>query len=115
MSAETLIEDRNDVVVVGRLSAAPTLRELPSGDEVMSFRVVVRRPPDLKRRPGAATVDSLECAVWRGDVRRVVRGWAVGDVVEVSGALRRRFWRRPGGAASRWEIEVRKARRLARA
>ena len=115
MSAETLIEDRNDVVVVGRLSAAPTLRELPSGDAVMSFRVVVRRPPDLKRRPGAATVDSLECAVWRGDVRRVVRGWGVGDVVEISGAVRRRFWRRPGGAGSRWEIEVRKARRLARA
>jgi single-strand DNA-binding protein len=109
------IEDRNDVVLVGRLAAAPTLRELPSGDGLMSFRVVVRRPEGPRRRRGSPTVDALECAAWRADVRRAVRSWTAGDIVEVTGALRRRFWRGAGGAASVWEIEVSKARRLVRA
>jgi single-strand DNA-binding protein len=112
---DRLVGDRNDVVLVGRLAAPATLRELPSGDDVMSFRVVVRRPDGKRRRPGSPTVDALECAAWRGDVRRVVRAWSAGDVVEVTGALRRRFWRSGGRPASVWQIEVSKARRLARA
>ena len=107
--------DRNEVVVVGRLVAAPTVRELPSGDTLASFRVVVRRPESSRRRPGSPRVDALECAAFRGDVRRTVRSWAEGDVVEVAGALRRRFWRSGGAPSSVWEIEVGKARRLVRA
>ena len=107
--------NRNEVVLVGRLAAAPILRELPSGDRVLSFRVVVRRPAGDPRRPGSPTVDALECAAWRAAPRRSVRTWAEGDVVQVSGALRRRFWRTGGVPASVWEIEVAQARRLSRA
>lgn len=107
--------DRNEVVLVGRLAAAPILRELPSGDRVLSFRVVVRRPAGDRRRPGSPTVDALECAAWRAGARRSVQAWCEGDVVQVSGALRRRFWRTGGVPASVWEIEVAQARRLARA
>jgi len=36
-------------------------------------------------------------------VRRSALRWVQGDVVEVTGALRRRFWRTPAGtAASRY-------------
>jgi len=38
--------------------------------------------------------------------------WRAGDIIEIDGALRRRFWRTPGGPVSRYEVEVRKARRL---
>lgn len=113
--AEGVVDDRNEVVLVGRLVAAPSSREMPSGDALVSFRVVVRRPAESRRRPGSPTVDALECAAWRGDVRRAVRSWAEGDVVEVQGALRRRFWRTAGAPSSVWEVEVSKARRLVRA
>jgi single-strand DNA-binding protein len=34
--------DRNDVVLRGRLSAPAELRTLPSGDALISFRLIVR-------------------------------------------------------------------------
>lgn len=35
--------------------------------------------------------------------------------MSIEGALRRRFWRGPAGASSRYEVEVSKAKGLARA
>jgi single-strand DNA-binding protein len=110
-------EQVNEVRLVGVLSAAPERRELPSGDTVVAFRVVVRRPDGGQARSGrrAPSIDTIDCAGWRGDVRRVVSTWTAGDLVDVTGALRRRFWRGPQGPASRYEVEVVKARRLSRA
>lgn len=106
-------EQVNEVRLVGRISAGPEERELPSGDVLWTFRLVVARPQG--RRRGRATVDALECAVWGGRVRRSVSGWATGDVVEVHGALRRRFFRTGAGAASRVEVEVGSGRLIRRA
>lgn len=100
----------NEIRVVGRLSRSPESRSLPSGDEVVTFRVVVRRA----RPQGKVAIDTLDCAAWTPSVRRTVARWAPGDTVEVSGALRRRFFRAGGGSASRVEIEVVRARRVAR-
>ena len=94
----------NEVRLVGRLSQAPEERILPSGDVLWTFRVVVPRVPT--RAGSRQTVDALECAVWGGRVRRSVATWAEGDLVEVSGSLRRRFFRAGGAAASRVEVEV---------
>lgn len=102
----------NEVRLVGRLSALPEEKELPSGDTLMSFRVVVPRAPDPQRR---ATVDALECVAWTARTKRSVSSWRQGDVVEVSGVLRRRFFRTAVGPASRVEVEVTKARVLRRA
>lgn len=102
----------NEVRLVGRLSVAPQERVLPSGDTLWTFRVVVDRP-----RGGASrqTVDTLECAAWSPRARRSVGRWSAGDVVEVSGALRRRFFRTGAGAASRVEVEMTRGRLIRRA
>lgn len=101
----------NSVQLVGRVSAAPSAQTLPSGDPVVTFRLVVDRPPDPSR-PRAPRVDTIDCTAWRADVRRTVGRWHAGDVVSISGSLRRRFWRGAGGPASRSEVEVTGARRL---
>src|SRR6478752_2503497 len=101
----------NEVRLVGRLSTEPEERVLPSGDVVWTFRVVVPRPD----RDGRTRVDALECAAWTARVRRAVGSWRSGDVVEVEGAMRRRFFRAGGGAASRVEVEVSRARVVRRA
>jgi single-strand DNA-binding protein len=112
------VEHRNEVHLVGRLGAAPERRELPSGDILVQFRLVVDRTAQTGRRStrtGARrtpTVDTLDCAAWRKDVQRSLAACQAGDVVEVTGALRRRFWRSPGGAASRSEVEAARVRRL---
>lgn len=111
-------EARNEVVLVGRVSADPEDRELPSGDILTTFRLVVDRPPPARRpREGSrpATTDTLDCVAWGGAVRRSARTVRAGDVVAVEGALRRRFWRSPAGAASRYEIELDTVKRLRKA
>jgi len=99
---------RNEVLVTGRLSMAAAERELPSGDEVVSWRLVVERPPGAER----SGMDVIDCAAFATRIRRAAAKWLPGDVIEVEGALRRRFWRTGTATASRYEIEVRRAVRL---
>lgn len=105
-------EDVNVVRLVGRVSASPEEVVLPSGDVLCSFRVVVGRPEGHQSRQ---RVDALECTAWLPRVRRSAMGWQPGDVVEVEGAIRRRFFRAGGAAASRVEVEVSSGRLVRRA
>jgi single-strand DNA-binding protein len=112
---EEVGDHRNEVLLVGRIAAGAEERTLPSGDILVTWRLVVGRPPQPKaggRR--TASVDALDCVAWRADVRRRALSWSVGDTVEVTGALRRRFWRGPTGPASRTEVEVSRGRRVAK-
>lgn len=104
--------DRNDVVLVGRVSGDPEVKELPSGDCVWLFRLVVRRPEGTASRQ---RVDTLECSAWSPRVQRSVSVWREGDRVEVTGSVRRRFFRAGGVAQSRVEVEVATARLRRRA
>jgi single-strand DNA-binding protein len=102
---------RNEVLLCGRLAAPVEHRELPSGDLLALFRLVVERPPRRRKADDRApSVDTFDCVAWRARVRRSAGGWRPGDVLEVNGTLRRRFWRSPAGPASRCEIEVVTAR-----
>ena len=114
--AEDPVEAHNEVKLVGRLGADPELRELPSGDTVWSLRVVVARPPlpAGKERPRQRS-DSLECAVWEGRLKASVAKWHKDDVVEVSGALHRRFFQANGFTASRVEVALTRGRIIRRA
>ena len=105
----------NEVRLLGRLSADPQLRELPSGDTVWNLRVVVERPLRSGKEKPRQRVDSLECAVWSGRLKKQVEKWEAGYIVEVSGALRRRFFRAGGATASRVEVELTGGRIIRRA
>lgn len=102
----------NEVRLVGRLSRDPEERVLPSGDAMWTFRLVIARTATARTRQ---SVDTLDCAVWGGRVRSQVASWAADDVVEVAGAVRRRFFSTAGGPASRVEIEVSSGRIIRRA
>ena len=99
----------NDVRLRGRLAAVPESRSLPSGDEVVTLRVIVDRPPT---RHSQATVDTIDCTIWRAALGRRAESFEAGEVVEVEGHLRRRFWRAPTGARSRYDVEVTKLVRV---
>jgi single-strand DNA-binding protein len=104
-------EPVNHVFLRGTVANAPVVRTLPSGDQLCAFRLTVPRPPGDS--PGSRVrVDSIDCASTRAIVRRAALRWAPGDVVEVTGALHRRFWRTSGGTpASRYEVEAATVRR----
>ncbi|MBM7787448.1 single-stranded DNA-binding protein [Tenggerimyces flavus] len=115
MSAETSpLDDKNEVTLVGKVSATPQVRELPSGDSIVSVRVIVKRK-GARPRPNSPTIDTIDCGAWTGRAKKTLERFQPGDVVEVTGALRRRFQRIDGGAISRYEVEVSGAKRLLKA
>jgi single-strand DNA-binding protein len=99
----------NSVTLVGRVSAAPDLRDLPSGDHLVTLRVVVDRPPD--RGSTKRVVDVIDVACWSRRTQRTATSLGPDDLVRVEGALRRRFFATGAGRTSRYEVE---ASRLAR-
>lgn len=103
----------NEVRLVGRVSAPAQERRLPSGDVLVTFRVVVHRlEPGVS---GRRRVDALDCHAWGARLRRQATSWQVGDVVDVRGSLRRRFFRAAGGQTqSLTEVEVVRARMVRR-
>ena len=89
----------NEVLLRGRVSGEPREKELPSGDRVVEFRIVIPR----SSRDG---VDTLDVAAWTSKTRRTGLTLKSEEWVEIPGAIRRRFWQAPSGLASRWQVEA---------
>jgi len=95
----------NDLLLRGRVSAPATTKELPSGDKVVEFRLIVSRA----EREG---VDTLDIAAWSAKMRKIALTLEGDEWIEVSGSIHRRFWQSPTGVASRWQIEAAEIIRL---
>lgn len=95
----------NDCLLRGRVSAEATDKELPSGEHVVEFRLIITRA----EREG---VDTLDIAAWSAKSRRTALSLKPGEWVEVAGSIRRRFWQGPAGLASRWQVEGESITRL---
>lgn len=104
----------NQVTLTGRLTTTPEVRELPSGDPLVTFRLSVPRQATRRRVGSRGTSDWFDCAVWGARVRRSVTRWTTGDRVILTGTLRRRHFRVGGALQTRVEVEVLTGRRLAR-
>ena len=93
----------NEVVLVGRVNAAAKSKELPSGDRVVEFRLIVDRAASRGKK---REVDTLDIAAWSASARKSALAIMPDQWVEVRGAVRRRFWQAPHGLASRWQVEA---------
>jgi single-strand DNA-binding protein len=124
--ADDATPHRNEVRLVGRLSASARVVDLPSGDRLVTFRVIVDRigrhggrrqraggaAPESGGGSGRRQVDTIDCATWTRREQRRVEKWQPGDLVEVQGRLRRRFRRGESGPVSRVEVEVTLAKKV---
>ena len=95
----------NDLLLRGRVSASAIEKELPSGDKVVEFRLIVTRA----ERGG---VDTLDIAAWSAKMRRSALSLKEGEWVEITGSIHRRFWSAPTGVASRWQVEAAEIARI---
>ena len=102
---EVIDHSLNDLLLRGRVSAEATTKELPSGDKVVEFRLIVSR---LER----GGVDTLDIAAWSSKMRRSALTLKEGDWIEISGSIHRRFWSGPTGVASRWQVEAAEIARI---
>lgn len=103
---ESATPSRNTVELAGRVSSAPVERELPSGDRVVTFRLVMARERTAMTAGSRQSSDWVDCSAWGGRARRSAMSWGVGDHVEIEGALRRRFYRDGSAASTRLEVEM---------
>lgn len=105
----------NVVRLRGKVSTPPGERELPSGASIVTLRLSIPRGTSPMTEGSRQTADWVDCAAWGRRVRRTVSGWRAGDLVELEGALRRRFYRGASGTATRLEVEVLSGRLVSRA
>jgi single-strand DNA-binding protein len=102
----------NEVHLCGRLSAPAEERTLPSGDVIVTLRIVVPRSRTSRRagssdgesRPGQ--VDTIDVVCWSAGTRRTALRLDAGATIEIEGSLRRRFFATPSGRQSRYEVEA---------
>ena len=111
--ADPELESTNEVLLRGQIRHPPTQRALPSGDELVTFRLLLPRTRTTREK--RRVTDWVDCTVWDGRIRTRAAGWREGDQVEVRGALRRRFFRAGAETGTRLEVEVNGGRILRRA
>ncbi|WP_170223779.1 single-stranded DNA-binding protein [Nonomuraea turkmeniaca] len=105
--------DRNEVLLVGRLSAAVEEQPMPSGDTATKWRIIVRRR--RRDRRGGIVTDSIPCVTFNREAADVVRGLKPRDLIEVTGAFRCRVFGPPAAKIWRYEVEVTTAHPVAAA
>lgn len=120
----SVVPHRNEILVVGELTPPVEPRQRADGQEVLTFRVAVRGAASVTGRDSPPTGsrdatpagrrDILDCVVSSTAMRRRLETYRPGDVVELAGSLRHRFWNTGGRIQSRYEIEVGTLKRLAR-
>lgn len=99
----------SEAVVIGRLGSKVIQRELPSGDVITAFTVIVDRPV---RERTTTKVDAIACQTLLSSVVNRLDRLDAGDMVRVEGTLRRRFWRAGAGLGSAMEVDVRRLVRV---
>ena len=97
------MEHVNEIVLIGRLSGEPEWRDLPGRDQVAVWRLIVEHRD--ARSPQDA-IDTIRCVTYDPRLQAAVRTWSHGDVIEVHGALRHRFWKSPTGPRGVYEVEA---------
>ena len=81
----------NKIIVMGRLTKDPELRQTNSGVAVVSFTVAVDRDFTPKDGSGRET-DFIECVAWRQAAEFVSKYFSKGRMAVVIGSLQIRDW-----------------------
>ena len=81
----------NRIVLMGRLTRDPELRQTQSGASVANFSLAVDR--DFKdKQTGEKTTDFIDIVAWRSSAEFVSRYFAKGRMAVVEGRLQLRDW-----------------------
>ncbi|MBQ9270414.1 MAG: single-stranded DNA-binding protein [Oscillospiraceae bacterium] len=80
----------NNIIIMGRLTKDPELRNTGSGTPVVSFSVACER--DYKAQDGSREVDFIDVVAWRNTAEFVSKYFTKGRMAVVSGRLQIRNW-----------------------
>ena len=80
----------NHIVIMGRLTRAPELRQTQTGTPVASFTLAVER--DYASQGGERETDFIDIVAWRSTAEFAAKYFVKGQLVAVSGRLQIRDW-----------------------
>ncbi len=89
----------NKVILGGRLTATPELKQTPSGISVCSFSIAVNR------RGKDAGADFLDCVAWRQTAEFITKYFNKGNAICIVGNLQKRMWETKNGE-KRYTVEI---------
>lgn len=79
----------NHVILTGRLTHTPELRQTPSGVFVCKFSVAVQRK--YNKNKAEQETDFIEIEAWRGTAEFVSKYFDKGDMIDIMGRLKTSF------------------------
>lgn len=79
----------NRVILMGRLTADPELRQTPQGTSVTQFTIAVDRR--IKTENGQQA-DFITCVAWRKTAEFICRYFQKGRMIAIEGQLQSRSW-----------------------
>lgn len=98
----------NNVVLMGRLTAAPELRTTPNGTSVTAFSIAVER--NYKPQGGERETDFINCVAWRGTADFISTYFNKGDMIAVTGAIQvRNYTDKNGNKRTAFEVIINEA------
>ena len=95
----------NKVILGGRLTADPELKQTAGGTSVCSFSIAVNRR-FAKTEQGQQTVDFINIVTWRQSAEFVSRYFKKGNPILVCGQLQNRTWTDNQTGQKRYATEV---------
>ena len=98
----------NKVILCGRLTADPELKQTPSGIAVVSFTLAVNRRFQAKSADGtqqAQQADFITVVAWRQTAEFISRYFRKGSALCVTGSIQTRSWQDQQGQ-KRYATEV---------
>ena len=81
----------NKVILGGRLTADPELKQTPNGTPVVSFRIAVNRRFQSKEN-AQQQADFFNVTAWRGTAEIVSRYFHKGSCICIVGSIQNRSW-----------------------
>ena len=91
----------NKVILGGRLTADPELKQTPSGVAVCSFSLAVNRRYSKEEQQ----TDFINCQAWRGTAEFISKYFRKGSALCVVGSIQTRSWKDQNGN-NRYATEV---------
>lgn len=80
----------NCAIIMGRLTAAPELKQTQNGIGVLSFSVAVER--SYAKEEGQKQTDFINCIAWRNTALFISKYFHKGDMIAVQGEIQTRTW-----------------------
>lgn len=95
----------NNVVLMGRLTAAPELKTTSSGANVTTFCIAVDRR--YQPKDGEKQTDFINCVAWRGTAEFITRYFNKGDSIAVTGSIQtRKYQDKDGNNRTAFEVVI---------